>query len=419
MVTKIRLSPSGPELTYPLSDAGKVLTVDAAGQVVPAPGAGVPAPATSRMIFVSPPSPAGWGSDATGDGSEGKPFATIAHAQSIVTTPSLARIWDIVLFPGTYAEDVVLRAFTRLVGWDPSLSDAVGNPAFIDGSLVLAPGAEWQTPFAVAGVTNITVSGSITLDYWSLLSTDGHVAFTRCNLSGAIVLSQSSGNSTDLHACVLDTSANSTQTGGVVNWYNTAGTNSALQLIVSPATSRPATFNAYGGGWAGTLHADQAGITDQTVTINFEGFSVAGNVRITAAGALCPTITAPIGAIPPNPTLDGSVAVKLSPNMQVKTTVTIPIGSTFLVGEVDPVLLPLPGSLLGGTSIEDCDVLITSVGSAWQTQLTNAIIIWSWSVQMTGTAHEIYFNPLNLPAPAGGTLVTTEALLANVHIIAR
>jgi hypothetical protein len=52
MAPIIRVSPSGPELNYPPADAGKVLTIDAAGNVVLGPA--LPSPLVADALRTSP-----------------------------------------------------------------------------------------------------------------------------------------------------------------------------------------------------------------------------------------------------------------------------------------------------------------------------------------------------------------------------
>jgi hypothetical protein len=396
MTDIIRVSPSGPELIYPAVESGKVLTVNAAGEVRPQPNGagsgGFPASTTSHIIFVSPVAPGGWGSDTTGDGSETKPYATIAHAQSVVATPSITNVWEIVLLPGEFAENVALLAFTRIMGFDASASQAAVQAARISGNITLGTG--WAAALAFAAVSNVYVDGDVTLDYPTATSADGSVSFTNCNIAGVSLITQDASNATEFHACTFE--GNCTVLGGRVDLVGSSGTSDVSQLRVAARAATQTLVEASGGGWAGDLYADQNGIDDQDVIINMRGFGIGQGTRVTAFVAKCPQVNGAYGATLENPTLDGSAAVALSPQMRVEHAFVVPSGTLIEGLSLENALLLLPATLLGATSIETMACTLTPTGDAWGIELAQQRVSWSFYVRQNGGASEVHvvmFNP--------------------------
>lgn len=399
----IRVSPSGPELIYPASESGKVLTVNAAGQVRPQLGGsgGFPAPATSRIIFVSPPAPGGWGSDTTGDGTETKPYATFSHAQSVVVAPSITNVWEIVALPGEYTENVALLAFTRIMGFDASASQAAVQSVRLAGNITLGSG--FGANLAFAAISNVYIDGDVTLDYSTATSPTGSVSFTNCNTVGTTLITQDVVNVTEYYACTFENGF--TTSGGTIHWIGSAGTSDSSQLHVAGRAGTSTLFEASGGGWTGDVYADQNAITDQTVTLNLLGFST-GAVRVTASGAQNPVVNAALGATPENPTLDGSAAAALSPQMRVWQLNVVPSGTVIDALSATDVTVTLPAGILGATSIESLSCTFTAKGDVWNTQLVQSQLSWAFYVKETlaSEIHVVIFNP----GAAGAT--TTEDL---------
>jgi hypothetical protein len=350
-------------------------------------GGGIPAPDTSHIIFVSPAVPNGFGSDSTGDGTMSKPYATIAHAQSTITSASLYQMVDIVLFPGTYTENVEIMVFTRLVGWDASMSDSVGNPAIIDGTLVLVPGAYWQDPQAVANVTNVTILGSVSLNYIDLVSNTGRFSFTNCTLSGYTFLLQGVSNITDFWNCWLNLGANFTQTGGVVNWFNTSSNTSYLQLTIEPAPGNDCVFHACGGGWAGPVLVTQNGLETELCEVVLEGFSCG---KITKAGTVTnqPTITAPWGCVPENVVMSGSS--RLDKQMRVFQQLTVPSDIAIGAAGTTDIVIPLAASILGESNIASLVCICSMIGTLWHPVLIAQDASVTWVFEQTGGVNNIH-----------------------------
>lgn len=358
---------------------------------------GPPAPATSHILFVS----SVFGSDVTGNGSMGAPFATIAHAQSQVVAATFVAPWEIVVFPGTYLENVVLLPFTRLVAWDSSKFDNIPLTQ-IQGNVTLSP--TFNAVNANANVTNIQLAGDVTIDFPGVSGPTGEVSLTGCDVHGNVAVTGDSGNKVDFYECTI-AAGDFNQVGGIVRWFNTSGTPTATNLVVKPRALHTALFEAHGGSWPGNVHADQDTFTT-SLTLDLSGFS-AGPLRMTAAAAVNPVVIAPYGAFPENPTLDGSAAAALSAQLRVSLSLSVPTNTLIEGLSSTDVLIPLSSSVLGATSIETMACGFSPLGPLWNTELGNLQLSWAFYVRQNGATSEVHVVIYN---PGAGDVTTTAAL---------
>lgn len=103
------------------------------------------------------------GSDSTGDGTEGNPWATVSYAYSQITTATSSTPWAINIGPGGYLETTVLiKPNIFLVGL------SLGNNAVaVTGDWELDP--SWSTEVAGNyGFANASLVGTFNLDFSSL-----------------------------------------------------------------------------------------------------------------------------------------------------------------------------------------------------------------------------------------------------------
>ena len=356
----------------------------------PAPGGtgGGPIPALptiSHMVFVSPD----WGSDVTGDGSMGAPYETIAHAQSTITTAASGSEWSIVLFPGMYIEAVALQAFVRVVGWDASAyENATVNqerPAIIVGAITL--GADMADADALAVMTNCALRGTVTLDYSTAVATTAQVSFTNCSFSSLVTLYQYTVNRTHLFSCVLDGAADFVQIGGEVEWYNTAGNNSNLHLIVEPQGASNAVFRAFGGAWAGDVLASQNGLDAETVEVVLRGFSC-GQLTKTGTAVNQPTVVSPWGCLPENVQMNGSSY--MNEQMRVFQQLAVPSGVAIGAAGTTDVVIPLAAAILGETNIGSIECMCSMVGTLWHPVLIAQDASVTWVFEQTGGINNIH-----------------------------
>lgn len=357
-------APAGRRFTF--DDQGSNSETDVIVEDVNLVAGGIPLPAVTHMVFVS----ALWGSDTTGDGSETKPYATIAHAQSTITTASITQVWSIILFPGDYPEDPVhLMAFTRIVGWDPSSyqnAEFVFNerPAILDGMIDLGPSFSQANSLAV--VTNVSCRGMITLDYVTAAHPTAHCAFKNCNVVETNLYGVNNGslfNRTEFYECQAE--GDFVVIGGRVNWYNTSGPRPLQHLIVEPAALRPVTFEAVGGAWSGDVTASQNAV-EELCQLNLYGFSV-GPVAIIGTATATPRVNADFGATPETPTLTGAGA-QLTSQMRVFKQLSVPSGVTIAALATTDIAVALPTEL-GANSIESLCCMSSLILAAWRNMI--------------------------------------------------
>lgn len=396
---QFREPPSGEVIKFP-NDVGKAIVVQSDGSLAPTSigGGAIPLPGISHIIFVSQV----FGSDTTGNGSMSAPYQTIAHAYSTITDAAANKIYEIVVFQGTYVAAVALKPFINLVGWESS--DVFENqyPTIINGNVTLD--ASFSTVASQTAITNIDVQGTVTLDFVAASANSAIVSFTNCQLEDAVAITATNEIS-EFHGCTLV--GDFTQHGGTVVWENTVGTEISKTLTVAARTATAATFNAYGSSWTGELSADQNGIAGVPVELTLVNSSVQGPVTVTSTGANVPVINSEYGALPENPTLAGSSSVGLSSQMRVFVPLGVPSGTVMAATSVTDVLLPLAGSVLGSTSIESLSWTFTAHGAAWGTQAVANHITWSfYVVQNGGTAevHAAFQNPTDTPVTTGANL---------------
>ena len=169
--------PTNSNFQVPTSNQGPV-TFSVGGP----PGGGAPPFTITQLLWAAP-----WGSDTTGDGSEDNPFLTILHAQTVITDASPTKFYDIMLYPGTYVENVAEKAFVNIVGFIPSNLTQAFYPARVTGTWTLGPSFT-SLALVQAAVTNIDVDGDGTFAYPATSS--AAVSFTNCQLESPVTLTQ-------------------------------------------------------------------------------------------------------------------------------------------------------------------------------------------------------------------------------------
>jgi hypothetical protein len=384
----------------PTGQVTQLVTANGSETVISAPGGGggggIPTPATSHIVFASPV----FGSDTTGDGTEGLPYATIAKAYSTITTASATGIWQVVLFAGEYTENVALKPFVRLEGWDKAKQTSQVYPARINGTVTLDAG--FSATGATAWVTAIDIDGTTTLDFVAATSADGSVSFTGCQFEVNVALTQGPQNSTELHECTL--LDNFVQQGGSVTWENTVGAiASSLQVeATTGAAASGALFAANNSCWIGSVQVDANGNVTDAVEVDLINSQFRGGLlTIAVAGSNVPVVNGAYGATLENPVLVGSASVvKLSPQMRVVQQLTIPSGVLIESLSNNDVPISLAASVLGATSIEDMSCMFTPIGGDWSIELSQHQVSWSFYVKQNGATSEVHvclFNPSATP----------------------
>jgi hypothetical protein len=357
------------------------------GIIFPPFGGGGPVP---QQYWVA----SSWGSDVTGTGSIFNPFQTIAHTQGIITDASLVKIYEIILYPGNYEEDVAVKAFIEIVGFDPTQSLSRTYPAVISGTITLGTG--YAAALATGWLTNLDIDGTTDLNFIEELGgADAAFSITNCQLEDNLTANMAAGNTIELHGSTL--LGNYTQTGGNAVWENTAGardpTLGTATLTVEAASGTAGQLTMYDSAWRGNIHADQNAVSTEGLIVHIDMFNSEvqdGTCTITSVLTNVPTINAGYGCLPENPVLEGSASVELSPQMRVSQGLVVPAATEILADTVQDVLIPLAGSVLGGTSIETMSCTFTPISSEWGTQLAANDCTWSFYVDQNGTTSEVH-----------------------------
>ena len=369
-------------------------TATAGGIVFPPLGGTGPSFTITQELWVA----ATWGSDVTGDGSIFNPFQTISHAQSVITDASSIKLYEIILYPGEYTEDVAIKAFTKIVGFDPTQSALNSTyPANLSGNISL--GTSFLGANQSAWITNCELSGlNVHIDFTGADTTiDNLLSLTNCQLSTDLSVTMASSDSFELHGCTLI--GEYLQIGGGSIWENTAGINSGASLSVWAGTDTGASLQMFNSCWEGDINADQHGNANPGEVVIIEMINSQarnGTCTITAAGDNLPSIDGTYGALPENPVLAGSAIVQLSRQMRVSIGLAIPSGTVLNALGTTDIVFPFVESILGASNIEQMSCTITPQGAHWQSQIGSCV--WSSYVVQNGATPEVHiriYNPID------------------------
>jgi hypothetical protein len=334
-----------------------------------------------------------WGSDTTGDGSIFNPFQTILHAQSVIPDASDIKLYEIILYPGEYSENVAIKAFTKIVGFDPTQSTLNSvYPANLSGDISL--GSSFATHNPIAWITNCEISGlNVHIDFIAAGTTvSGLLSLTNCQLDTDLSVNMDSSDVFELHGCT--TNGEYLQTGGGAVWENVAGDNSGSALTVRAGTATGASLTMFNSCWQGDINADQHGnvTPGETVTIEMINSQARnGTCTLTASGSNVPTIDCSYGDLPENVVLAGSAAIELGRQMRVSLELHVPSGTVIAALGVTDVVIPLSAGVIGAASIEQMSCTITPNGDVWGTQLVATKTTWSTYIVQNGSVSEIHF----------------------------
>lgn len=309
----------------------------------------VPLPSITQNVFVS----ALYGSDVTGDGSEDNPYLTIAHAQLSITDASAAKIYQIILLPGEYIENVVLKAFTGLVGSNPNQGE---YSTTITGDVTL--GATFAVAASIGWVTNVDITGTVILDYAAVVSVNGSVIFTNCLLESNVTLTQGTANYTYFFNVVYY--GDFFQNNGNVEAY----ANTFKSVEISSTIGTEVYFLAYNTVINDDLTLNQnASIV--LLSANLFNSTVVGDVIKNASATNTPEIVnLDYGAIKENVDLNGAAAA-LDKQMRIVQQFSIPGGTAIAATSTTPIALAVTPGLLGTTPIENMCSYCSLVGTDW------------------------------------------------------
>jgi len=125
---------------------------------------------STKVLYVAP-----FGSDSTGSGSSRYPFLTIMHAMGLVAAqaPPAGIKYSIMLFPGTYTENVHVTPNVQMIG-------SGLESCFLNGTLDLTDAA-WNSPDGnVCYISNMGLQGAVTVDLAAIGATSATAMFRDC-----------------------------------------------------------------------------------------------------------------------------------------------------------------------------------------------------------------------------------------------
>jgi hypothetical protein len=256
----------------------------------------------TQIIFVNKA-----GNDTTGNGSDEQPFLTIGHALSVILDATSTKRYLISVGPGTYAENVSLKANVFIEGSAPIIT-RISSLDINDPSWTVNDDNR-------SGLKTIQVLGTTTLDYVTVQSSQGKVYIFESRLSGDVdVTACNSINEIVLFNCELQSDLN--HQGGDVLWYSsTIFGNIAIHdqsSTVNPIPGQQIDTRFFGSGGGSLLPLDASGfLPDFGVTndvpsplphrilVDLAGFAVSGTLTITGDGVLGDTVvTATANGVP-------------------------------------------------------------------------------------------------------------------------
>ncbi len=381
--------PPNSNFVIPTSNQGPI-TMTVGGP----PGGGGPPFTTTQALWVAP-----WGSDTTGDGSEDNPFLTIAHAQSVVTDASPTKFYNIMLYPGTFTENVAFKAFVNIVGFNPSTTSNGFYPSDVVGNFSLGPSFGGVDVGQFCLVSNVDVDGVLTLDFVAATSPSGFVSFSNCQTEDAIAITGGLNNSVEFHDVVM--LGDYTQTNAQVEFFNTNGGLGGFQTLNFSATGADGgNLRAFGGSWGGDVHVTYAADEGAQCVLSSEGFSMSrGSIFKTAGVNGEPHILANMGDLPENVQLvtGENPLSSLDPQMRIShpfTGITGAVAGT----AVTTFTFVVPPALIGLTSIEDLQCSCSPVGSTWGTIIGPHAAIYAFRYVESGGSGTVLLDILNTGA---------------------
>lgn len=370
----------------------------------PIPSGASPFPRKSHILCIS----SVFGSDTTGDGSMSNPYATIAKAYAVALAdlqpPTVNRIWEVIIFPGVYTEDVAIRPFINLVGWESSNNTTGFYPARITGTFTLH--SSYSTAGSDALLTNLDIDGTVTLNFVTTVSSDGAVSFTNCQIELGQILVMNAGTSVEYHDCVYFD--NLEQIGGVLSIYNTTTINSNISTLGLEGTATVFIARNSSFDFDSSFTADTSALTTGSLNVSLFNSSVGGEFTIVSSATVEPVIISEYGAIIENAVLTGAVA-GLQNQMRIKEQFSINTGATITGAAVSAFPFTVTPALLGTTSIEALLNTANCIGAGWTPIFETAGCSVSFQFVRTGGDNLVIVNIYN----PGITFTTADNLIIN------
>lgn len=232
------------------------------------------------------------GNDTTGNGSIGQPYLTVAKAISSITDASPTKRYGIIIGPGDYNENLVIKANMFFIGQGGPLGTR------ITGTTININDATWNvagSPDNRSGFQDITINNTATWDFTAQTNnTAGKLYFWNIRTGNA-------WTTTALNAVnqliIQDSELFGTTTFNGMATFVSSSTWQSGNLVVnsSSAAGIPASFTADGSLILGNITATWT--SNSAVTLNLSNLSISGTTVMTASGASC-TVNASADSIP-------------------------------------------------------------------------------------------------------------------------
>lgn len=239
------------------------------------------------------------GDDTTGTGSVCKPFLTIqkgidaayavaSHVSPVTTRP------EVYVMPGTYTDNVVLKANVAVRGMGINHTRAIGSWT-IDSTFTTPPSNDARSSLFDM------LMGNITADFAAVNSSEGKLSITGCRLSGNMIFT-SAGSINQLVIFGGEIFGNYTQTG----------MNATLSGVLVQNTP---TFTLNGSATGANVLTVSGGSFGTNVILNGSSFNITailmGNTKpgttITLNGTGA-TLSASVGSFPPSIVYSGGAS---------------------------------------------------------------------------------------------------------------
>lgn len=227
------------------------------------------------------------GNDTTGNGSFGQPYLTVGKAISSITDASPTKRYGILVGPGDYNENLVIKANMFFIGTAGPIATR------ITGSTININDTTWNVAAADnrSGFQDISVNPVATWDFSAQASNDsGKLYFWNIRNSGAWT---TTANSNVTQLIIQDSEIFGSLTFNGCNSLIDGTSFQGANLVVNSASTAgqgPAIMTLSGGNTGGNLTATWT--SNGTVTMNLYGIAISSTTILTASGASCTVFAA-------------------------------------------------------------------------------------------------------------------------------
>jgi hypothetical protein len=245
------------------------------------------------------------GNDATGDGTDERPYLTIGKALAVAPTysPTFANPALILVGPGAYVENLVMPPFVWVAGFEAGNTVTVGTGA--GSSISLAPSWLADTSgFTVGGVESVITAGDVTINFTGAASFGEFVFGQPVVFGGALSVIGDPVNGGDVYlppGTILGAPV-SISGASFISQGVEYGTGSPISIVSTAA--QPAVWNSQGDVVQSSVTVDSTAGMPVTATVSSGctgplHLNGAGTSYSATAGGVPPVITLAGGAPPP------------------------------------------------------------------------------------------------------------------------